>query len=181
MTETAWATLRELLADRYEDFKIRLTRQLGSEELARESLHETWLSLHRQGDPGQVKSPVAFLLRIAANIAKDRQRAERRRARGSEVDTAPEIADPAPDPAREVQARLDLKVVEDAIRSLPARSRAILIASRLERATHQRIADRFGISRRTVLYELKWAVEQLDARLENKDTAGCASESPKSS
>jgi RNA polymerase sigma-70 factor (ECF subfamily) len=168
MTETAWAMLRELLADRYEDFKVRLTRQLGSEELARESLHETWLSLHRQGDAGEVKSPVAFLLRVAANIAKDRLRAERRRARRSEINAALEIADLAQDPAREAQARLDLRVVEGAIRSLPPRPRAILIASRVEGTSHQVIADRLGISRRTVLYELRRAVEHLDAQLENK-------------
>ena len=47
MAETTWALLRDLLTDRYTEFKVRLTRRLGSEELASESLHETWLRLHR--------------------------------------------------------------------------------------------------------------------------------------
>ncbi len=181
MTGMPWAALRELLVNRYEDFRVRLTRQFGSEELASETLHETWLRLHRQGEAGSVHSPAAFLMRIAANIAKDRQRAERRRARRSEIDAALEIADPAPGPAQEAQARLDLKMAERAIMELPVRTRAILIASRLEGVSHQAIADRLGISRRTVLYELNRAVAHLDAQLDNNVSSDCTHEPRESS
>jgi len=181
MAGMTWAVLCDLLAERYGDFRTRLTRQFGSEELASETLHETWLHLQRQGDAGPIQSGPAFLLRIAANIAKDRRRAERRQALRSEINAALEIADPAPGPAQEAQARLDLDVVERAIRELPERTRIILIASRLEGLTHQAIADQLGISRRTVLYELNRAVAHLDARLENNVSSGCAYEPPESS
>ncbi len=181
MTGTTWTGLRDLLTNRYEDFKIRLTRQFGSEELATETLHETWLHLHRPGSAGQLQNPPAFLMRIAANIAKDRQRSERRKAGRSEIDAALEIADPAPGPAQATQARIDLQAVERAIAELPERTRAILVASRLDRLTHQHIADRMMISRRTVLYELNRAIAHLEARIEDNPLSDCAREAPKSS
>lgn len=173
MTGTTWTALRDLLALRYDDFRRRLIRQFGSEEIASETLHETWLRLDRPGDAGQVHSPPAFLMRIAANIAKDRQRAERRRSKRSELDEAIDVVDPAPDPARAAQAKLDLRKVEAAIAELPPRMQAILTASRLHGMTHQAIADKLGISKRTVLYELKQAVTILDARLENISDLDC--------
>jgi RNA polymerase sigma factor (sigma-70 family) len=181
MAETTWALLRGLLADRYGDFKARLARRIGSEELAGESLHETWLRLHRPGDVGPVQSPAAYLLRVAFNIAQDRLRAESRRARRSVIQGALEIADPAPDPMRRAEARAELKALECAISGLPERSRTILIASRLEGLTHQAIADRLGISRRTVLYELRRTIDHLEMRLEDIGPNGCAHDAPKSS
>ncbi|MDE1174713.1 MAG: sigma-70 family RNA polymerase sigma factor [Parvibaculaceae bacterium] len=174
MAETTWGTLRDLLADRYGELKARLTRRFGSEELASESLHETWLRLHRQGDVGPVQNPSAYLLRVAVNIAMDRLRFENRLARRSDVKAALEMADVAPGPAQEAEARAELQAVMAAIGELSGRTRAILVASRIEGLTHQMIADRLGISRRTVLYELKHAVEHLEARIERNDTENCA-------
>lgn len=169
MADTTWAALRGLLIERYEDFKGRLTRQLGSEELASESLHETWLRLHREDEIGAVQNPPAYLLRIVINVAMDRLRGEKRRAHRSEIEAALEIADSAPDPAQTVQARLELKALEQAIRELPERTRAILVASRLEGLTHQAIAQRLEISKRTVAYELERAIAILEAGLDEKD------------
>lgn len=168
MAESTWAVLRAVLADRYDLIKARLTRQLGSEELASESLHETWLRLQRTDDPGPIQKPVAYLLHIATNIARDAQRREHRRLRRSEIDAALEVADSAPTPADSAEARLELEALEQAINELPDRARTILIASRLEGLTHQAIADRLGISRRTVVYELKRTIEHLDVRLNKK-------------
>lgn len=176
MTGTSWIALRELLVHRYDELKKRLTRQFGSEEIASETLHETWLHLQRDGDAGPVHSPRAFVLRTAANLAKDRQRAERRRAKRSEIDDALQVPDTAPDPARIAQARIDLDIVKTAIAELPARTQAILFASRLQGLSHQAIAEQLGISRRTVLYELKRAVIHLEARLEKNSDSDCADE-----
>jgi RNA polymerase sigma factor (sigma-70 family) len=176
MTGTSWIVLRELLVHRYEDLKKRLTRQFGSEEIASETLHETWLHLQREGDAGPVHSPRAFVLRTAANLAKDRQRAERRRAKRSDIEDALQVPDIAPSPARVAQGKIDLQVVKKAIAELPTRAQTILIASRLQGLTHQEIAEQLGISRRTVLYELKRAVVHLEQRLEKKSNPDCTDE-----
>ncbi len=174
MTETTWAVLRALLADRYDEIKGRLTRRLGSEELASESLHETWLRLHRQDDVGQIKSPANYLLRIATNIARDSLRGQHRRASRSDVNAVLEIADPSPGPEKVFQVRADLRETERAINELPPRTRTILMATRLEGLSHEEIAAKLGVSRRTVFYELKRGLEQLDAVLEKREAAKIA-------
>src|ERR1700730_6919356 len=118
MGNMSWAALRELLTDRYDDFRTRLVRYLGSEELASESLNETWLRLHRHDDAGVVHSPAGYVLRMAVNIAIDRRRAENRRARRAETRAALEIPDTAPGPAREAEARLELEALHRAINTL---------------------------------------------------------------
>lgn len=174
MAETTWAELRALLAERYWDFKSHLTRRFGSEDIASESLHETWLRLHRPGNVGPLRNGSAYLLRVAFNIATDRLRADSRNLRRSEIDAVLNLADPGPGPAREIEARAELAALARAIAELPERSRAILVAARMEGLSHQRIADRHGISRRTVLYELERAIAFLEARLETNVAEHCA-------
>lgn len=170
MGKTSWTALRNLLADRYDEFRARLTRRLGSEELASESLNETWLRLHRHDDAGPVQSPSGYVLRMAVNIATDHRRMENRRARRSDVRAALEIPDPAPDPSRDVEARLQLEALQQAIETLPERARDILIAARLQGLPQQDIADRFGITSRMVRIELRRALDHCEARLEENTT-----------
>lgn len=176
-----WAALRDVLAERYDEFRKRLTRWLGSEELARESLNETWLRLHRDGEPGLVQSPAAYVLRTAANIATDRRRADQRQARRSDVDALLGVASPQPDPAREIEARQELERLQRAIAELPERSREILIAARVEGRGQREIAARFGISTRMVRIELRRALDQCEAEMQRRGTDGFLSEPSRSS
>jgi RNA polymerase sigma factor (sigma-70 family) len=180
MPETNWLLLRNLLVDRYEDLKAQLTRRFGS-DIARESLNETWLHLHRDDDAGQLRSPLAFLTRVATNIARDRRRAERRRLAHAEIEAALEIADPAPDPAQTLQTRRELDLVRRSIQTLPERTRSILIAARIEGLAHDTIASRLGISRRTVFYELTRAARHLDAQLEKEADSPCTPDADETS
>ncbi|WP_024506854.1 RNA polymerase sigma factor [Bradyrhizobium sp. ARR65] len=168
MGRITWGALRDLLADHYDDFRLRLTRRLGSEELASESLHETWLRLDRQGDVGAVQSPAAYLMRVALNIATDRRRTEARWARRSDPGAAGEVPDTAPGPAREVEGRLDLKVLQRAIDRLPERTREILTAARLDGLSQQEIAERFAISTRMVRIELRRALDLCEAAFKHE-------------
>jgi RNA polymerase sigma-70 factor (ECF subfamily) len=169
MTETTWVTLRRRLVERYDELRVLLTRRLGSEELARETLHETWLRLDRVDDVAVMQNPDAYLGRMALNLATDRQRLETRRARRSDVNAILEdIVDDAPGQAEKFESRRNLAIFEDAIRELSERRRAILIAARLDEEPHQRIAERFGISKRMVQIELKYALRHCKNRLEQK-------------
>lgn len=168
--KASWTALRDLLANRYDEFRARLTRRLGSEELASESLNEAWLRLHRLDDVGPTQSPVGYVLRMAVNIATDHLRMESRLARRSDVRAALEIPDPSPDPARQVEGRLQLKALQQAIETLPDRSRDILIAARLQGLPQQDIADKFGITPRMVRIELRRALDHCEAYLEKNTT-----------
>ncbi len=170
MTETTWTTLRQLLADRYDDFRKRLTRRLGSEDLARETLHETWVHLHRRDAIETIANPSRYLLRTAFNIATDRGRKQTRLARRFEVRAVLEMADEAPGPEQEAEAHRDIAVLERELAELTPRRRRILLAARLEGMHLRQIAEHLGISQRLVEIELKHAVDHCAARLDRKVT-----------
>src|ERR1700737_3839269 len=97
MTETNWATLRQLLVERYADLGRRVARRLGSTDLATEILHETYLRLDRgSAELGIVHNPKAYLFRTALNVAADHHRSGKGRwLNNLEIDTLRGIADAA--------------------------------------------------------------------------------------
>jgi len=162
----SWATLRDLLTARYDDFRARLTRRLGSEELARESLQETWLRFNRTDEIGVVQSPAGYVLQVAMNIATDRRRSEQRMSRQHAGNVPLDVvADDAPGPEREIEARSELDALNRAIATLSPRTREILMAARIEGLSQNEIADRFGISARMVRFELRKALDHCEAGL----------------
>jgi RNA polymerase sigma factor (sigma-70 family) len=159
VAETSWASLRQLLVDRYQDLRDRLTRRLGSAELASEALHEAYLRLDRTDPPGVVSSPAAYLFRTAFNIANDRRRTEGRHAHRAVVDAVSDIPDRQPGPEDIAEARAELAVLGRALLNLTPRQRAILIAARYEGIPREEIARRYKISRRLVQLELQRGLE----------------------
>jgi RNA polymerase sigma factor (sigma-70 family) len=167
MAETSWLSLRQLLVERYFDLRDRLTRRLGSAELASEALHEVYLRLHRVDDPGAVASPAAYLFRAAYNIATDHRRTENRHTRQVVADALLEIPDSQPGPDGIVEAKIEIAALARALLTLPPRQRAILIAARYEQIPRAEIARRHGISRRLVQFELQRALESCREYLDN--------------
>lgn len=165
MTETTWASLRAMLADRYGEFKQRLAYRLGSTDLAGETLQETWLRLQRPGNAGVLERPEAYLFRIALNIAADRRDADRRRLALSEIEMLRHLDDEELDPERIAESRSEMMFLAQALDELPPRCRAIFIAARLDELPHKIIAARYGISTRMVERELKRALEHCGDRL----------------
>jgi RNA polymerase sigma factor (sigma-70 family) len=168
MPEVTPTSLQRLLVSGYDDLKTRLKHRLGSETLASEILHETYLRLQRLGATGPVQSPKAYLLRVALNVAASGRRADHRRLTRSEVEILLHRPDDAADPAQITEARSEIEALQRALNELPARRRAILLASRIEETSHQDIARRFGISTRMVEKELKLALVHCAARLDRK-------------
>jgi len=165
MTEATLAMLRRLLIDRYEDFRARLARRLGSADLAGDALQDTWLKLARVEAIGRVRSPSHCLFGIALNAARDRLQADDRYLSAEEVEDLLDLADAAPDPARVAEARSELRSLEAALAELPSRRRDILLAARLDDLPRQEIARRLGISLRLVEKELHLAQKHCLARL----------------
>ncbi|MWL90164.1 RNA polymerase sigma factor [Cupriavidus sp. SW-Y-13] len=170
MSETIRSGLRDLLAQRYDDLKRRLTWRLGSAELASDALHDTWVHLEDRNDAnGPVASPAAYLMRMATNLALDRLQRDRRFMSAEELDTLMlDIADPAPGPAQTVAARSDVQALADVIDKMPPRRRAIFLAVRVEELSNQEAAVRFGVSARLIGLELKRAYEYCVAHMEQR-------------
>lgn len=165
MTIDHISNLRSLLLTEYVDFDRRLTRRLGSPDLASEALNETYLRLQGMREIGDVRSPKAYLFRIALNIANDRRRAEKRRLTVDEVDSLLEIPDDRPDAARVIEDRSDVNLLRRAIAELPERRRRVLTLSRIEGMPNREIAALLGVTVRTVETDLKQAIEHCAERL----------------
>jgi RNA polymerase sigma-70 factor (ECF subfamily) len=153
------ASLRVVLVERYSRLVQLLERRLRSPELAREALHDAYLHLESSKEVTSVNNPFGYLIGIAINCARLRQRSGKRHTLATEIETALDIVDNTPDPARIAEARSDLEAVERALETLPARRRAILLASFSENLPSREIAKRFGLSTRMIDKELKLARE----------------------
>jgi len=168
MKDTGEKSMVGLFLTSYDDFKVRLRRRLGSEDLANDVLHETYLRVDRMEDAPDIAQPNAYLYRIALNIAADRRQSDARLLTGSEVEELLQVSDEALDPARVVGGQKEIQLLLSALYELPARRRKIFIAARLEEAPHLEISQRFGISTRMVEKEIKAALGHCAARLERK-------------
>jgi RNA polymerase sigma-70 factor (ECF subfamily) len=167
MTESTRSALINVLVASYDEFRRQLTVRLGSAELACEALQDTFLRLESATTMGPVRKPRAYLLRTAFNLALNRLVAERRRITLAEVDALLEIADDAPDPARIVEARSDIAIIQRALRELSPRRREIVIAACLDDVSLKFLAKRFGVSLRTIQIELKQTLIHLASLLEH--------------
>lgn len=165
MTDSSWDRLRDRFTVKYENFRTRLRRRLGSDDLAREALQETWLQLARAVGPRAIERPDAYLFATALNVAAGLKRSEARHASRVEVEAAMDLADEAAGPLEVVESRFDIEELERAIDEMPHRRRMILLSARVELLPIQEIADRLGLSRRSVQEELKRAIEHCAARL----------------
>jgi RNA polymerase sigma factor (sigma-70 family) len=165
VTEATWEALRALLVARYGELKRRLSRRLGSAELATETLQETWLQLQRPGQPTITGRADAYVYRVALNVAADRGRSDRRRLAFSEVEILRRLDDDEIDPERIVAFRSELAALSRAIDELTPLQRAIFEASRLNGATHDKIAKHLGISKRMVERELRAALDHCAERM----------------
>ena len=165
MGNTNTTTLRDLLLADYSGIDQRLTRRLGSADLASDVLQETYLRIEAMADVGAIQSPKAYLFRIALNIANDRRRAESRRLTAGEIDCLLDIPDDRPDPERETEDRSEVEQLRRAIAELPERRRVVLTLSRIDGLPHREIAARLGVTVRTVETDLKQAIEHCAERL----------------
>lgn len=164
MTDHALIAIRRLFVDGYDDLKRRLSKRLGSDDLAGDAMQDAWLRLQSAESTGMVQSPRNYLFRIALNAANDQLRLQKRHASAVEIEGLLELPDEAPTPEETALARSDLEAFKAIMAELPARRRAIFLAARMANIPRQEIADRLGVSRRLVAKELLLAHEYCLAR-----------------
>jgi RNA polymerase sigma-70 factor (ECF subfamily) len=165
VSEASWEELRQRFIVKYDSLRARLRRRLGSDDLARESLQETWLQLARSDGSRSVTQQDSYLYGIALNMAAGLRRAETRHASRLEIEAALDFAEEAAGPDDITEAKFNLEELERAIQELPPRQRAILLAARIQDVPIQTIADSLGLSRRMIEIELKRAIEHCAGRL----------------
>lgn len=167
MVDTGRKLLRQLLVSGYDELKRRLTRRIGSADVAAEALHETWIRLGHVNEAAVIERPKSYLYRMALNAAVDRHRADVRWFDKANLESLLRAEDDQLDPEYIVSMRSEMAALERVLAELPARRRAIFIAALLEELPYRDIARRFGISLRSVEREMSRAFDHCGKRIEN--------------
>jgi len=158
MPGSARSTLRRSLVLRYAELRDRLAARLGSQDLASEALHETWLRLTDGSELAPIANPDAYLFRAALNSASKLSAAERRVLGSVEIDALLDVADDAPGPERIAIARSEIAALRKVLAKLSRRQREIFLESYTGDVGHAELAVRYDVSVRTIQSELREAL-----------------------
>ena len=162
LSPIACAQIAQLYREHFLAVRHYLTRRLGCSEIGYDAAQDVFLRLLLS--PGKLAhpNPRGFLLRVARNLAIDRQRAQAREPQPETLDGLEnELDDPIADPARIADARQRLRQLAGCIAELPPRCREVFVLQRFEGASQQEIAARLGISVKMVEAHLARAMLQL--------------------
>lgn len=137
-------------------------------------VQESYLRLWKARAAHPIQSGRAFLFGIARRLAVDVIRKERRTTAHEvvvDLDTC-RVLDEKADAAETSSAQQEIALLAEAIHSLPARCREIMILRKLERLSHRDIAHRLGISVSTVEVQLFRGMEKCTRYLRRRGVAG---------
>jgi len=140
------------------ELHVFVSRLVGSDE-ADDILQETWLNLYQRGAPETWRNPRAFLFATAKNLALDSLRRRHRWERvvpPGEKPPNPVCPSPGQD-ALAIGKQLAARIAE-ALDELPPACREAFLLNRLSNCTHAEIADRLGISTKTVQRHIERAL-----------------------
>ena len=139
-----------------------LTSRLGSRNAATDIAHDLYLKLNGASDHSDIRDRKAYLFSMAANLATDHLRVERRRREILEQtsDLLWQQTDEL-DPERHVLARRELDYLHEAVSALPERSRQVFHLNRYEGCSQVEIADILGLGLTTVYKDLKLVMDTL--------------------
>jgi RNA polymerase sigma-70 factor (ECF subfamily) len=149
-----------------------LAARLGSQEDAQDVLQELYLHIDRAEPAVEIRDPVAYLFRTAANLARDYVRTRRRTA-ARELAWATlqhnvdgfEAMDDSPSAERGLDAKQRIDAVHRALAELSPQCRRIFTLHKFEGLSHQQVATRANISRSTVEKHMRTALKHLINRL----------------
>lgn len=159
-TDDAQERVAVLYRDQAAAIRRRLSARLGSADEANELLHDAFARLLGAGRTQELRNPGAFLNRIVRNLLIDRSR--RRSTRPVHVDLHDQSAlAVAPDQADAIELEQVHRRYEEIVNSLPPRMREVFVLHRQEGLGYKQIAERLGISVRTVEWHIAEAIVRI--------------------
>lgn len=166
------------LVDRYANRLFGLLFRLtGRRDVAEELLQETFLRVVRTIDQYEHSGRFdAWIFRIAANLARDRFRARKRRGEAVSLDAeldgssrAAELPGPDADPAQQAMAAEERERVAWALGQLSEPDREILLLRHHGQLSFREIAELLGVPLGTALARAHRALQRLRAALGPED------------
>ncbi|WP_417318754.1 RNA polymerase sigma factor [Emcibacter sp.] len=142
--------LETLFTGTYKKLHNYLRRMTLSEDEAEDALQETYERLMKASRTRDVIYNEAFVYRIARNVALNELRHKKIHI-AAQPTLEHQIPQLHPVPADQaLEAKQDLKLVLDAVNSLPPKCREVFYLRRVEQLSHKEIAEKVGISTKTV-------------------------------
>jgi RNA polymerase sigma-70 factor (ECF subfamily) len=140
-------------------------RRVGWQE-AEDLVQDVYVRLLQQGEFATLERPREYLYRVASNLAIDSARRVRTRSRFADEELEFSISQAAvTSPEKIVEGLMELRRFQAFLAELPPQARDILLLNRIEDLTHEEIADRLGVSVRTVERRIADALKRLRRRL----------------
>jgi RNA polymerase sigma factor (sigma-70 family) len=137
------------------DDLLRFLKRRGRRGAAEDIVQSVWLKLRERSDPRSWREPRAVLFTTAANLKID---AYRRETAAKEAASRAEVVGPEPDPEAQADAAAQLERLSAALEQLPPQCRQAFLMNRIEELTHAQIAERLGISTKTVQRHIERAL-----------------------
>lgn len=135
-------------------------RRVGREE-AEDLVHDAYVRLLQLGETAKLERE--YLFRIASNLAVDAARKIRVRSRYAAVDS--EFCASAASPETIFESSMELRRFRVFLEELSPPCRETFLLNRISDLTHAEIADRMGVSIRTVERRMAKAQKRLHSRL----------------
>ncbi|MDR7221045.1 sigma-70 family RNA polymerase sigma factor [Aminobacter aminovorans] len=152
---TSFATLRPRIE--------ALTRgRVGCSATAEDIVQDTWIRLSNVRHDDAIDNHAAFTMQAAKNAAIGHFRKQQRRNEiDAEVNDLLSASVDEISPERIVMGRDMLRAVDQALQTMPERSRRIFLMNRVNGVSHREIARQLGISDEAVYYHIRRVVERL--------------------
>lgn len=149
----------------YRTYAAWLRRRLGrrfGKDAAEDLTQETYLRLAK-ASPGAEPPihPKAYLMRVATHLAQDQAIYEHRHVRGAAL-AQQTLAHVAP---VEVDFQLESLALKQIILGMPKIYRDVFLLSRMEGWTYEEIAQRLGLSEKTVEWRMSRALNHCASQL----------------
>ncbi|BBA32154.1 RNA polymerase, sigma-24 subunit, ECF subfamily [Methylocaldum marinum] len=171
MPSTDHQLLAQLFRDCRKDLLAFLFGRLGCAQTAADLCQESFLRLWRSGDLSRIGNPRAYLFRTALNLITDYHRSGKTRfglfAELNDTDEDDSASLPVEERTGETAtlASEQLDRATAALQELPPLSQRIFYLSRFEGLKQREIAERLGVSLRTVEEHLKRTLLHLNRRV----------------
>lgn len=136
-------------------------------------VQESYLRILRRRAVEPIHSAKAFLFQTARHLAFD----FRRRVRASPIDGARDVRhltvlDGHPDVAETVSRQEKIRLLADAIHTLPRRCREIFVLRRLQGVPQKEVAAQLGLSERTVEVQVQNGLRRCEEFLRSRGVRG---------
>lgn len=164
--------LSRTLMEHYGSLLGYVRKKVRSHETAQDILQETWLRIYDLQNGQSIDKPLAFVYRIASNLALDHLRQDKLRQQYMQDGELPDsVAAPEPRHEDRLIAQEQLARLAAIVDELPPKCREAFLLRKVRQLETEEIARHMGISRNMVDKHLRRALEHCQRRLRSHDAS----------